>query len=38
MLCSIENNQMVNQDFEFDCVKYQSHVKQEDDLLLHDTQ
>ena len=37
MVCCIENNQKVNQDFEVDGVKYQFDAKHVDDLLLHDT-
>ena len=36
MVCSIENNQKVNQDFEVDGVKYQFYVKHVDNPSLHD--
>ena len=36
MVCIIENNQKVNQDFEVDAVKYQFDAKHIDDLSLHD--
>ena len=37
MVCSIDNNQKVNQDFEVDGIKYQLVVKHVDDLSLHNT-
>ena len=36
-VCSVENNEKVNQDFEANGVKYQLDVKHVDDLSLHDT-
>ena len=37
MVCNIDNNQKVNQDFKVGAIKYQLDAKHVDDLLLHDT-
>ena len=36
MVCSIDNNQKVNQDFDIDSIKYQPDTEHEDDLLSSD--
>ena len=37
MVCSLENNQKIKQDFEVDSVKYQFDLKHVDNLSLHYT-